>query len=93
MPEHKFKVGERLFPARSVGFNVPDVAYVVVKRLRMRAGEFEYQTKSLTEPDERVVRESQLDRSRWETGPAGQAGKVYWCGLLSRAQGGNSNRA
>ena len=40
---HKFKIGERLFPARSVGFSVPDVAYVVVKRLPMRDGEFEYQ--------------------------------------------------
>lgn len=57
---HKFKIGERLFPARSVSFSVPDVAYVVVKRLPMRDGEFEYQIKSLTEPDERVVRESQL---------------------------------
>ena len=57
---HKFKIGERLFPARSVGFSVPDGAYVVVKRLPMRDGEFEYQIKSLTEPDERVVRESQL---------------------------------
>ncbi len=37
MPEHKFKIGERLFPARSVGFNVPDVPYVVVKRLPMPA--------------------------------------------------------
>jgi hypothetical protein len=57
---HKFKIGERLFPARSVGFSVPDVAYVVVKRLQMRDGEFEYQIKSFTEPDERVVREGQL---------------------------------
>jgi hypothetical protein len=57
---HKFKIGERLFPARPVGFSVPDVAYVVVKRLPMRDGEFEYQIKSLTEPDERGVRESQL---------------------------------
>ncbi len=57
---HKFKIGERLFPARSVGFSVPDVACVVVKRLPMRDGEFEYQIKSLTEPDERVARESQL---------------------------------
>ena len=60
MPEHKFKIGKRLFPARSVDFSVPDVAYVVAKRLPMRAGEFEYQIKSLTETDERVVRESQL---------------------------------
>src|SRR5207237_7899068 len=60
MHEHKFKIGKRLFPARSVDFSVPDVAYVVAKRLPMRAGEFEYQIKSLTKTDERVVRESQL---------------------------------
>jgi len=62
---HKFKIGERLFPARSVGFSVPYVAYVVVKRLPMRDGEFEYQIKSLIEPDERVVRESQLRSKPW----------------------------
>jgi hypothetical protein len=64
---HKFKIGERLFPARSVGFSVPDGAYVVVKRLPMRDGEFEYQIKSLTEPDERVVCESQLRSNPWRS--------------------------
>jgi hypothetical protein len=64
---HKFKIGERLFPARSVGFSVPDGAYVVVKRLPMRDGEFEYQIKSVTEPDERVVRESQLRSNAWHS--------------------------
>jgi hypothetical protein len=54
---HKFKIGERLFPAR---LDVPDGAYVVIKRLPMRDGEFEYQIKSVTELDERVVRESEL---------------------------------
>ena len=62
---HKFKIGERLFPARSVGCSVPDGAYVVVKRLPMRDGEFEYQIKSVIEPDERVVRESQLRSNPW----------------------------
>jgi len=57
---HKFKIGERLFPVRSVGLDVPDGAYVVIKRLPMRDGEFEYQIKSLTEGDERVVREREL---------------------------------
>ena len=57
---YKYKIGERLFPAPSVGLNVLDGPYVIVKRLPMRDGEFEYQIKSLTEPDERVVRESQL---------------------------------
>jgi hypothetical protein len=64
---HKFKIGERLFPARSVVFSVPDGAYVVVKRLPMRDGEFEYQIKSLTEPDERVVCESQLRSNPWRS--------------------------
>jgi hypothetical protein len=57
---HKFKIGERLFPARSAGWDVPDGAYVVLKRLPRRDGEFEYQIRSLTERDERVVRESEL---------------------------------
>ena len=54
---HKFKLGQRLFPAR---LDVPDGAYVVIKRLPMRDGEFEYQIKGLTEGDERVVREREL---------------------------------
>jgi hypothetical protein len=57
---YKYKIGERLFPARSCGLSVLKSAYVVVKRLPMRDGEFEYQIRSLTEPDERVVHESQL---------------------------------
>jgi hypothetical protein len=44
---HKFKIGERLFPARSVGLDVPDSAYVIIKRLPMRDGEFEYQIRAL----------------------------------------------
>src|SRR5262249_20186805 len=55
---HKFKIGQRLFSAR---LGVPDGAYVVIKRLPMRDGEFEYQIKSVTELDERVVRESELN--------------------------------
>jgi hypothetical protein len=62
---HKFKIGQQLFPARSVGLNVSDGAYVIVKRLPERDGEFEYQIKNLAEPDERVVRESQLRPNPW----------------------------
>ena len=54
---HKFKIGARLFPTR---LGVREGAYVVIKRLPMRDGEFEYQIKSVTELDERVVRESEL---------------------------------
>jgi hypothetical protein len=62
---HKFKIGQQLFPARSVGLNVPDGAYVIIKRLPERDGEFEYQIKSVANPDQRVVRESQLRPNRW----------------------------
>jgi len=67
---HKFKIGERLFPVRSVGLDVPDDVYVVIKLLPMRDGEFEYQIKSVTEGDERVVRERELrpNRMGYKTG-------------------------
>jgi hypothetical protein len=61
MSHHKFKIGQRLFPPHSVGLDISDEAYVVVKRLPARNGEFEYQIKSVDEPHQRrVVRESQL---------------------------------
>jgi hypothetical protein len=41
---HKFKIGARLFPTR---LDVREGAYVVIKRLPMRDGEFEYQIKSV----------------------------------------------
>jgi hypothetical protein len=69
MPEHKFKIGQRLFLARPVGSNVPDGPYIVVKRLPRQRGEFEYQVKSVTESDERIVRESQLRPSPWRNTP------------------------
>jgi len=54
------------FVSRTVcGLQCSRLAYVVVKRLPMRDGEFEYQIKSLIEPDERVVRESQLRSKPW----------------------------
>ena len=59
MSEHKFKIGERLFPA-SIGLDVSKGPYVVVRKLPKHDGEFEYQIKSLSEIDERIVRESQL---------------------------------
>ena len=64
---HKFKIGARLFPTR---LGVREGAYVVIKRLPMRDGEFEYQIKSVTEGDERVVRERELrpNRMGYKTG-------------------------
>jgi hypothetical protein len=44
MPEHKFKIGERLFLIFSI--DVSGGPYVIVKSLPKRDGEFEYQIKS-----------------------------------------------
>jgi len=63
MPEHKFKIGERLFLVRSVALNMPGKAYVVIRRLPKHDGEFEYHIKSVNELNERVVRESRLRTS------------------------------
>jgi hypothetical protein len=62
---HKFKIGQQLFPARSVGLNVPDGAYVIVKRLPERDGELQYQIKSVANPDERVVGERSRSGPLW----------------------------
>jgi hypothetical protein len=64
---HKFKIGQHLFPARSVGLNVLNSAYVIIKRLPERDGEFQYQIKSVANPDEWIVRESQLRPSPWRS--------------------------
>jgi hypothetical protein len=55
---HKFKIGQTVFLERSLA--MPGGAYVT-KRLPERDGEFEYRIKSINEPHERVVRESQLN--------------------------------
>ena len=59
--------------APAVGLDVSKGAYVVVKRLPKHNGEFEYQIKSVSEIDERIVRESQLKPSPWRN----QAGRPY----------------
>ena len=63
MPAHKFQVGEILELSPSVGLKVPDGAYEVIKQLPEINGQFQYRIKSVKEPHERVVRESQLRKS------------------------------
>ena len=67
MPEHKYKIGQRLFLVRAV--NTPEGSYVVIKRLPKRGREFEYQIKNITEPYERVACESQLKTTPWRNAP------------------------
>ncbi len=60
MPIHKFQIGRTVFLTPSIGQNILGGAYIVTKKLPERNGEFEYRVKSVTEPHERVVRESEL---------------------------------
>jgi hypothetical protein len=60
MPIYKFQIGQTVFLTPSLGRNVPGGAYIVTKKLPERNGEFEYRVKSVHEPHERVVRESEL---------------------------------
>jgi hypothetical protein len=60
MPTHEFQIGQTVFLSPSIGRNVPGGAYIITKKLPERDGEFEYRVKSVNEPYERVVRESQL---------------------------------
>jgi hypothetical protein len=58
---HKFKLGQSV-SLQSTMFNrdASSGAYVVTRQLPERDSQFEYQIKSLSEPHERVVKESDL---------------------------------
>ena len=60
MPTYRFQIGQTVFLTPSPSLNIPGGAHIVTKKLPERNGEFEYQVKSVTEPYERVVRESEL---------------------------------
>jgi hypothetical protein len=57
---HKFKIGQHLSPVRRAAEDLPDGAYVIIKRLPRRDGEFEYQIRSVNDLHEGVAREGQL---------------------------------
>jgi hypothetical protein len=59
---HKFNIGQTVFLERYLErpLGASGGAYVITKRLPERDGEFEYRIKSVNEPHERAVRESQL---------------------------------
>jgi hypothetical protein len=63
MPEHKFRTGQRVtLAATFANWRSGSGGYVVTKQLPERGGEFEYRIKSVSEPHERVARESELAR-------------------------------
>jgi hypothetical protein len=62
MLSHKFRIGQRVQLAPAISRNVIGGSYEVTKKLPENRGEFEYWIKSMNEPHERVVRESELQR-------------------------------
>ena len=63
MAEHKFSVDQRVTLAINIiNRSAAGGSYVVTKQLPERNGEFEYRIKSISEPHERVARESELAR-------------------------------
>jgi hypothetical protein len=64
MASHKFQVGQVVELTAVLSRNVPGGRFVVMKQLPEGPGELEYRIKSVDEPHERVVRESQLTESR-----------------------------
>jgi hypothetical protein len=61
--EHKFRAGQRVTLAPSLtNRSAAGGGYVVARQLPERNGEFEYRIKSISEPHERVARESDLAR-------------------------------
>jgi hypothetical protein len=61
MPDHKFQVGEIVHISPSTGR--AGGSYEVIKQLPEINGEFQYRIKSVNEPHERVVQESELHES------------------------------
>ena len=63
MPDHKFRIGQLVQLLPPISRNASGGVYVVTKPLPKRAGEYEYRIKSINEPHERVVRESELSKA------------------------------
>jgi hypothetical protein len=60
---HKFHIGETVELLPPMSRFAYGGAYEVTKKLPERAGEYEYRIKSINEPHERVVRESELSKA------------------------------
>jgi len=63
MAAHKFQIGQAVELRPALSRNVPGGIYVVTKQLPEGPRELEYRVKSVKEPHERVVRESELKQS------------------------------
>ena len=63
MHTYKFHLGETVQLLPPMSRHASGGVYEVTKKLPERAGEYEYRIKSINEPHERVVRESDLDKA------------------------------
>jgi len=63
MPDHKFHIGEMVQLSPSILRMASGGVYEVTRRLPERASEYEYRIKSINEPHQRVVRESDLSKA------------------------------
>jgi len=63
MPAHKFKIGQSVsFMSGPFGRGGTNSVYKVTHLLPPEGDDFQYRIKNASEPHERVVKESQLDR-------------------------------
>jgi hypothetical protein len=60
MLSHKFHVGQLVQLIPSINRNVPRGSYELIRKLPESRGEFECRIKSMNEPHDRVVQESEL---------------------------------
>jgi hypothetical protein len=63
VPGHKFHIAETVQLLPPISRHASGGVYVVTKKLPESAGEYEYRVKSINEPHERLVRESELEKS------------------------------
>ena len=63
MHAHKFHIGETVQLLPPMSRHASGGVYEVTKKLPEWAGEYEYRIKSINEPHERVVSESDLEKS------------------------------
>jgi hypothetical protein len=64
MSNHKFKVGQTVsYTSRFIGAIATHAIFKVTQLLPPEGDEFQYRIKSVSEPHERVAKESQLHRA------------------------------
>jgi hypothetical protein len=64
MSDHKFKIGQSVnYTSGPFGAGRPSAVYKITKLLPPEGDDFQYRIKSGSEPNERVAKESQLNRA------------------------------